>query len=76
MALGLGLPVIWTCREDWFNDKAIFKRNAIVDGNKREVDSCNEGHVHFDVNHYKFIIWSNGEDLKKKLIDRIEATIK
>jgi hypothetical protein len=33
--------------------------------------------VHFDTNHYPFILWNykDGEDLKKKLKNRIEATI-
>lgn len=51
-AQGMGLPVIWTCRED---DKDV---------------------IHFDTRQYNHIIWKDPEDLKKKLIDRIKATIK
>lgn len=76
MAMGLGIPVIWTCREDWFNNQVIIKKEVTLNGKKESVDLCDEGHVHFDVNHYKFIVWKNGEDLCKKLIDRIEATLK
>ena len=50
-AYGLGLPVIWTCRKDHFDD------------------------IHFDVNHYNFIVWETGEDLYEKLKNRIQATI-
>jgi nucleoside 2-deoxyribosyltransferase len=50
-AMGLGLPVIWTCREDWL-DK-----------------------LHFDTRQYNHIIWTDPEDLKIKLQDRIMATI-
>lgn len=50
-AYGLGMPVVWTCKKDWFEK------------------------VHFDVEHYNFIIWENGEELKEKLKNRIMATI-
>lgn len=50
-ALGLGLPVIWTCRKD-------------------ELEK-----LHFDVNHYNFIVWETGEELYEKLKYRIQATI-
>lgn len=50
-AYGLGLPVIWTCKNDSFKDS------------------------HFDVNHNNFIIWNDGEELYKKLVNRIKATI-
>jgi len=50
-ALGLGIPVIWTCREDDFDN------------------------LHFDTRQYNHIKWTTPEDLRQKLIDRIEATI-
>jgi nucleoside 2-deoxyribosyltransferase len=52
-ALGLGIPVIWTCQDDEEERKKI----------------------HFDVEHYNFVFWENPEDLRKKLIDRIAATV-
>lgn len=76
MALGLGKTVIWTCREDWFNNSACFQKTAKLDGQDVQVQICDEGKVHFDVNHYKFIVWKDSDDLYKKLVDRIEATIK
>ena len=50
-ALGLGIPVIWTCNEN-------------------DIDN-----VHFDTNHYNHIVWENEQDLKRKLINRINATL-
>lgn len=50
-ALGLGLPVIWCCKE---SDK---------------------DNLHFDTRQYNHIIWKDLEDLQKKLINRIKATI-
>ncbi|MES2277288.1 MAG: hypothetical protein V4592_14770 [Bacteroidota bacterium] len=32
-------------------------------------------HLHFDTNHYQHLVWSDAEDLKKQLIDRIGAYI-
>src|SRR6266568_1045740 len=49
-AKGLGIPVIWSCKNDWF-DK-----------------------VHFDANHYNFIIWESLEDLAEKVHNRIVAS--
>jgi hypothetical protein len=50
-AMGLGIPVIWTCR-----DTDIEK-------------------LHFDTRQYNHIVWSDPADLKKRLINRIEATL-
>ncbi len=59
-AQGRGLEVIRTCKKEWF------------DG---EDENGNKNHVHFDINHYNFIIWKDYNDLKEKLINRIRATI-
>lgn len=32
--------------------------------------------IHFDTDHFAHIFWNDEEDLKKQLIDRIEATVK
>lgn len=50
-ALGLSIPVIWTCR------------------------TADMKNLHFDTNHYPHIDWSDVEDLKSRLINRIEATL-
>ncbi|MHA1752116.1 MAG: hypothetical protein ACTSYZ_07075 [Candidatus Helarchaeota archaeon] len=51
-ALGLGIPVIWTCRDDDFDN------------------------LHFDTRQYNHIKWATPDELKKKLINRIDAVIK
>ena len=50
-AMGLGIPVIWTCRQG-------------------DLDK-----VHFDTRQFNHIVWTDAADLKKRLIDRIEATL-
>jgi len=50
-AMGLGMPVIWTCRNDYIKN------------------------LPFDTRQYNHIVWSDSEDLKEKLINRIEATL-
>lgn len=49
-ALGLGIPVIWTCNTSDIND------------------------LHFDTRQYNHIVWDEPDDLKQKILDRIEAT--
>ena len=51
-AEGLGIPVIFTGRED----------------------EMEEGEVHFDIRQYKYITWTDSEQLERALINRIEAT--
>ena len=50
-AMGLGRPVVWTCRDDEFEK------------------------THFDTRQYNHVVWSNHEDLRTKLADKIKATI-
>jgi nucleoside 2-deoxyribosyltransferase len=50
-AMGLGIPVIWTCRED-------------------DIDKA-----HFDTRQYNHVTWTDSNDLKTKLINRITASI-
>lgn len=62
-AYGLGMPVIYTCHEEWL---------------KSNEDLNIEG-VHFDLSHRNIILWDNTEEGLKKLQDdlknRIEAII-
>ena len=51
LALGLGIPVIWTCRFNSIDD------------------------VHFDTRQYNHIVWGNSDQLRKRLADRISATV-
>lgn len=50
-AHGMGIPVIFTCRED-------------------DIDK-----LHFDTRQFNHIVWTDEEDLKTKLINRIKATV-
>lgn len=59
-AQGRGLQVIRTCKKEWFEGKD---------------EKGNPNRVHFDINHYNFILWESHSDLKEKLINRIKATI-
>lgn len=58
-AYGLGKPVIYTCKQAYFEKRK--KRNGDV--------------IHFDVNHKNFILWKDGKDLYSKLRNRISASI-
>lgn len=33
-------------------------------------------YIHFDTNHYQYIVWETIEKLKKELIDKIEVFVK
>lgn len=74
-AYGRGLPVIWTCREDWFKQTFEKEVDAKVDGKPVKAVILEERNTHFDIDHYNFIVWKNGDDLYKRLKDRILATI-
>jgi nucleoside 2-deoxyribosyltransferase len=62
-ARGLGIPVIFTCRKDWF------------DGKKDEVGKTIKEKIHFDINHQNIIVWETEEELRKRIVNRIRATI-
>lgn len=62
-AKGLGKPVIYTCRKDWFYGENDVNGNIIKEK------------VHFDLNHQNTIIWETEDELRKRIIDRIRATI-
>ncbi len=53
-ALGLRLPVIWTCKDE-----------------EKEKER-----LHFDTRQYNHIFWRDAEDLKRQLINKINAIIK
>ncbi len=75
-AYGLGLPVIWTCREDWFKTTVDVEISAqSLDGTAIKVLHKEKRFTHFDLEHYNFIIWKDGEDLYNRLYNRIRATI-
>lgn len=71
-AYGLGLEVIYTCREDWIKQQI----KKIVDKDGVEHSILRDG-IHFDLEHRNRIAWSEDKlhDLKKALTDRIKAVI-
>jgi nucleoside 2-deoxyribosyltransferase len=74
-AAGLGKPVIYTCRKDWFNTTV--KVTTQVEGSDGpvQVKMDEQRFVHFDLSQMNFIVWETGEALEARLIDRIAATI-
>lgn len=64
-AYGLGLPVIYTCNQEWLNTQKDDKGNIIREG------------VHFDLNHRNMILWDYNklDEFKEALRKRIEAVI-
>ena len=80
-AYGLGLEIIYTCREDWSKDQVLQDDNKkevsfLYDNKMNKIEIKNEG-VHFDLAHRNRIEWSpsNLEDLRIKLENRIKAVI-
>ena len=62
-AKGLGKEVILTCRKDWFKGEK--------DASGKTVKEA----VHFDINHFNIIVWETLDELKKRIENRIRATI-
>jgi len=80
-AYGLGLDVIYTCREDWSKEEKLKDKKGkeieiLYDKNGNEISVRKEG-VHFDLAHRNRIEWSPAklDDFRKKLQDRIKAII-
>ena len=74
-AYGLGLPVIWTCHESWFDTEIDKEVEVKVEGEIISGLFKEKRVTHFDINHYNFIVWKDGEDLYNKLKNRILATV-
>ena len=80
-AYGLGLDVIYTCRDDWakgeyFKDNSGKEIRSLLDGNGNKIEIKKEG-VHFDLAHRNRIEWSPAklEEFAEKLTNRIKALI-
>ncbi len=80
-AFGLGLPVIYTCRQDWCqaDDLLDAKRNKIVnlyDPEGNEIPVKKEG-IHFDLAHRNHIVWQADklDQFRIDLENRIKAVI-
>jgi len=80
-AYGLGLDIIYTCREDWtkesfLKDKGGRELNILYDDIGNEVEIKKEG-VHFDLAHRNRIEWRPDklDNFKERLENRIKAVI-
>jgi nucleoside 2-deoxyribosyltransferase len=74
-AMGLGIPVIWSCRKNWFNTEVQTRTLVTVNGLDIEAEVKENRRTHFDVEHFPFLIWENAAELHKKLKNQIQATI-
>lgn len=76
-ARGLNIPVIYTCNNSWFNANYSTTITVPIDSSSQsvEVEASFGTQIHFDLLQQNFLLWENGEDLKEKLINRINATI-
>lgn len=76
-AMGLGKQVIWTCSDKYFNKNVnVSISGKDSEGIQRIIQFEEERKLHFDIDHYNFIIWKDEQELSTKLRDRIEATIR
>ena len=50
-------------------------KDTIMVCNKKSFDSGKDTRPHFDIAQQSFVLWENHDDLKEKLVKRIEATI-
>jgi nucleoside 2-deoxyribosyltransferase len=71
-AYGLGLEVIYTCKEDWLKKQV----EKIKDTEGKTHEIVQEG-IHFDLEHRSRIPWTedNLSEFEKKLTNRIKAVI-
>jgi len=56
-----------------------FEAGYALGRGQKVIYTCHEDEIndaHFDTRNYPHIVWKDAEDLKKKLIDRIEVFIK
>lgn len=56
-----------------------FEAGYALGRGQKVIYTCQEDHIgtaHFDTRNYQHLVWKDGEDLKKKLMDKIEVFIK
>ena len=80
-AYGLGLEVIYTCREDWTKPEVLKDRNGkdvdeLLDSNGNKIKVKKEG-IHFDLEHRRHIRWNEDslDEFKDKLTNCVKAVI-
>ena len=66
---------------DFTNHKSgvYFEAGYALGRGQKVIYTCQEDHIgkaHFDTRNYQHLVWKNGEELKKKLMDKIEVFIK
>lgn len=71
-AMGLGIPVIWTCNESWTTRLPKFVE-AQGTQDPTIVDAKWPDRMHFDTRQYPHILWKDPQELRKALYDRISA---
>ena len=59
-AMGFNIPVIFTCKKNWYQKKVKYEFNK---------------EIKFDIRQYPFIVYKNYNKLKIELIDKIRALI-
>ena len=55
--------------------KTIFKVKCLDDDFEKDMEIQVDSKIHFDVEHFNFILWESEDELYEKLKNRIEATI-
>jgi nucleoside 2-deoxyribosyltransferase len=56
-----------------------FEAGYALGRGQKVIYTCREDHIgtaHFDTRNYQHLVWKDGADLKKKLMDKIEVFIK
>jgi nucleoside 2-deoxyribosyltransferase len=78
---GLGIPVIYTCREDWTREEILKDKDGkevkqLYDNKGQPLKVRKEG-VHFDLAHMNRIEWEEDklDEFREKLENRIKAVI-
>ena len=73
-AMGLGIPVIWTCKdENIIEGKEGYGK--FIDNEGKERFKKHIDLLSFDTRQYPHILWKNEEDLYKQVVNRLKAKI-
>lgn len=71
-AMGLGVPVIWTCNQGWRTQlQTEVNPNNLAEPTFEEKSWFDV--AHFDTRTFQHILWKDAEDLKRQLSTRLEA---